>query len=91
MARGAEADRAAVARGERPAFLESSPEQRLALLTRIAQNESKPEKPEEQFFVELKSRVVQAYYTSEIGIKQELEYKGNTYQAEFAGVDVSER
>ena len=35
--------------------------------------------------------MVQAYYTSEIGIKQELEYKGNTYQAEFAGVDVSDR
>jgi hypothetical protein len=35
--------------------------------------------------------VVHAYYTSEIGIKQELEYQGNTYQAEFAGIDVSER
>ncbi|HET7188182.1 MAG TPA: hypothetical protein VFI52_08510, partial [Gemmatimonadaceae bacterium] len=29
------------------------------------------------------------YYTSEIGIKQELDYRGNTYQAEFSGVDVS--
>ena len=38
---------------------------------------------------ELKSRVVQAYYTSEIGIKQEMEYKGNSYLAEFSGVDVS--
>jgi hypothetical protein len=37
---------------------------------------------------ELKSRVVDAYYTSGIGIKQALEY-GNTYQAEFSGVDVS--
>ena len=73
------------------AFLESSPEQRLALLQTIAGTESKPETPEAQFFVELKSRVVHAYYTSEIGIKQELEYKGNTYQAEFAGVDVSDR
>jgi hypothetical protein len=71
------------------AFLESSPEQRLALLQTIAGSESKPETPEARFFVELKSRVVQAYYTSEIGIKQELEYKGNTFQAEFAGIDVS--
>jgi hypothetical protein len=71
------------------AFMKSSPEQRLAVLTRMAQNESKPEKPEEQFFKELKGRVVYAYYTSEIGIKQEIEYKGNTYQTEFAGYDVT--
>jgi hypothetical protein len=41
------------------------------------------------FFAELKSKVVHAYYTSEIGIKQEMEYKGNTYQNEFSGFDVS--
>ena len=73
------------------AFMKSSPEQRLAVLTRMAQNETKPEKPEEQFFKELKGRVVYAYYTSEIGIKQDMEYKGNTYQAEYAGYDVSKQ
>jgi hypothetical protein len=71
-------------------FLESSADQRLALLQKMAERESKPERPEERFFVLLKSRVVNAYYTSEIGIKQELDYRGNVYQAEFAGVDVSE-
>jgi hypothetical protein len=70
-------------------FLQSSPEQRVALLTRIAANERRPKTPEELFFVELKTRVVRAYYTSEIGIKQELEYKGNSYLAEFVGTDVS--
>ena len=70
-------------------FLDATAAQRLALLERIAANEGKPEKPEEHFFKELKSRVVDAYYTSEIGIRQELEYRGNTYQAEFSGVDVS--
>jgi hypothetical protein len=70
-------------------FLDSTPAQRLVLLERIAAHEGKPEKPEEHFFTELKSRVVDAYYTSEIGIKQELDYRGNTYQAEFSGVDVS--
>ena len=39
--------------------------------------------------VELKGRVVHAYYSSEIGIKQELEYKGNVFLQEFAGQDVS--
>ena len=43
----------------------------------------------QRFFVLLKSRVVNAYYTSEIGIRQELDYRGNVYQAEFSGVDVS--
>ena len=68
-------------------FMTASPDQRVAVLTQIARNEIKPEKPEEEFFVELKSRVAWAYYTSEIGIKQELEYKGNTFQATFAGYD----
>jgi len=66
-------------------FLQSSPAERIATLTRMAQNEGKPQKPEELFFAELKSRVVSAYYTSEIGIKQEMEYKGNTYLTEFVG------
>src|SRR6185503_5392508 len=61
-------------------FVESSGAQRLALLQRMAEHESKPEKPEERFFVELKSRVVNAYYTSEIGIRQELDYRGNVFQ-----------
>jgi gluconate 2-dehydrogenase subunit 3-like protein len=72
-------------------FMKASPEQRVAVLTRMSQNESDPKKPEERFFKELKSRVVYAYYTTEIGIKQEMEYKGNTYQSEFAGIDVSQQ
>ena len=70
-------------------FMQSSAGQRLAVLTRMAQNERQPQKPEEIFFAALKSRVVQAYYTSEIGIKQEMEYKGNSYLTEFVGFDVS--
>jgi hypothetical protein len=71
-------------------FMQSSPEERLAVLSQLAQNESQPKKPEELFFAELKSRVVHAYYTSEIGIKQEMEYQGNSYLTEFAGTDVSQ-
>lgn len=71
-------------------FLEVTPAQRLALLESIAAHEDKPEKPEEKFFAQLKSRVVDAYYTSEIGIRQEMDYRGNVVQAEFSGVDVSQ-
>ena len=70
-------------------FLQSSPDERTAVLTRMAQNEGKPQKPEEVFFAELTAKVVHAYYTSEVGIKQEMEYKGNSYLAEFVGTDVS--
>ena len=70
-------------------FMQASAEQRVALLERIARNESNPQKPEEKFFVELKSRVAYAYYTSKIGIHDELEYKGNTYLRDFVGTDVS--
>lgn len=70
-------------------FMKSSHGERIAVLTRVSANETNPQKPEETFFVELKSRIAHAYYTSKIGIRQELEYKGNTYLREFAGVDVS--
>jgi Gluconate 2-dehydrogenase subunit 3 len=72
-------------------FMQASPEQRVALLERIAQNEANPQKPEEKFFILLKSQVAYAYYTSKIGIHDELEYKGNTYLREFAGEDVSKK
>jgi len=70
-------------------FLQSSPDERVAVLTRMAENERTPNKPEELFFAELKSRVAHAYYTSEIGIQKDMEYKGNSYLAEFVGFDVS--
>jgi hypothetical protein len=70
-------------------FLQSPPAARVALLTGMAQNEAQPKRPEEVFFAELKSRVVHAYYTSEIGIQRDMEYKGNTYLAEFVGTDVT--
>ncbi len=70
-------------------FLESSPEQRIALLTRISANEMQPSKPEEFFFKELKSRTARAYYSSKIGIHTEMEYKGNISLKEFVGYDAT--
>jgi len=70
-------------------FMQSSADERTAVLTRIARNEGAPKTPEENFFATLKSAVVHAYYTSSVGIKQEMEYKGNSYLPEFVGADVS--
>jgi hypothetical protein len=66
-------------------FLAGTPEQRAAVLTRMAANEGAPKAPEELFFRELKGRTIHAYYTSKVGIHDEMEYKGNTLQDEYAG------
>jgi hypothetical protein len=69
-------------------FLEAAPEQRVAVLTRMAAGESDPKTSPEHFFRELKGWTARAYYTSKIGIHLDQEYKGNVYQrGEFAGYD----
>jgi hypothetical protein len=68
-------------------FTTATAEQRTAVVARMAANEGAPQAPEERFFGELKAETIRAYYTSKIGIHQEMEYKGNTLLAEFAGED----
>src|SRR5437867_301981 len=70
-------------------FLKATSEQQVAVLSRMAQNEFHPKSKEEKFFAELKRRTVNAYYTSEIGIHKEMEYKGNTLLKEFTGYEGS--
>jgi len=55
------------------------------LLAQISKNEIAPATPLEEFFVMTKHATIQGYYTSEIGIHQELRYKGNQYIQEFVG------
>lgn len=69
------------------AFLEATLQQRIQLLTRMSQNERDPKKPEEIFFKELKNSTIRAYYTSKIGIHDEMQYKGNVSIKEFVGYD----
>ena len=69
-------------------FMQATPDQRISVLTRISANEKDPQKPEEKFFREIKARTAHAYYTSKIGIHQEMEYKGNVPIKEFVGFDV---
>jgi len=71
-------------------FMASTPEQRLALLTRIAAAESDPKTDAEKFFPEIKSSTIRAYYTSKIGIHDDQQYKGNVIQpGEYAGYDAT--
>lgn len=59
--------------------------QAVELLTALARNEMKPATPLEHFFVMTKDATIRGYYTSEIGIHQELDYKGNRMLGEFVG------
>jgi len=71
-------------------FMASTPEQRLALLTRIAAAESDPKTDAEKFFKQIKGSTIQAYYTSKIGIHDDQRYKGNVIQpGEYAGFDAT--
>jgi len=56
-----------------------------AILAAISRNERKPQTPLEAFFVMTKEATIHGYYTSKIGIEQELRYKGNTFLREFVG------
>jgi gluconate 2-dehydrogenase gamma chain len=67
------------------AFVLASAEQQMALLTEMSRNEADPKTPLEEFFREAKTRTVQGYYTSKIGIHDELHYKGNQFLQEFVG------
>jgi hypothetical protein len=80
-------------------FLKATPEQRVAVVTRMASSEDetpgsrrrRPATPKSTiggFYRQLKSSTARAYYTSKIGIHDDQHYKGNVYQTgEYAGFD----
>jgi hypothetical protein len=68
-------------------FVDATPEDRIAVLTVLSDHDQMTDLPEVRFFIELKRLTVRAYYTSKIGIHDELEYKGNRINQEFVGCD----
>jgi Gluconate 2-dehydrogenase subunit 3 len=68
-------------------FVDSSPEERIAVLTVLSDHDQMTDLPEVRFFRDLKGLTVRGYYTSKIGIHDELEYKGNRMLTEFVGCD----
>ena len=56
-----------------------------AILQTISRNEKSPQTPLEAFFVMVKQATIRGYYTSKIGIHDELRYKGNQFLREFVG------
>jgi hypothetical protein len=68
-------------------FVDASPEDRIAVLTVLSDHAQMTDLPEVRFFIELKRLTVRGYYSSKIGIHDELEYKGNRILQEFVGCD----
>jgi hypothetical protein len=62
----------------------STPEQ-IAIMSELAGHEDGRDTPEERFFVALKRATIDGYYTSRIGIHQDLQYQGNTALSDFPG------
>src|SRR2546430_3566414 len=67
-------------------FLDATPDQRVAVLTRIAAAEHEPKTPAEHFFPELKHWTARTYYTSKRRIHADQPHKGTVHQrGEYAG------
>ncbi len=62
-----------------------TPDQQGGMLNAMAQNEGNPATAIQRFFAPLKRMTIDGYYTSKIGIHDDLRYVGNTAVAEFQG------
>jgi hypothetical protein len=61
-----------------------------AILQAISRNERAPQTPLETFFAIAKQATIRGYYTSKIGIHDELRYKGNQFLREFVGCETED-
>jgi hypothetical protein len=59
-------------------YSECSTTEQIAIMSEFAGHENGRDTPEEKFFVVLKRATIDGYYTSKIGIYQDLRYQGNT-------------
>ena len=82
-------DGEATARFKAP-FVRLTAAQSDAILHDISRNERTPQTALEEFFVMVKQATIRGYYTSEIGIHQELRYKGNRFLREFVGCETED-
>ena len=73
-------------------FLGASPEQQTTLLSRLSAegNPNKEEAIGRDFFQAIKSMTINGYYTSEIGLRQELGDSGQLFLPQFQGCDHKE-
>ena len=70
-------------------FKTASEQQKTALLTKIAAAEHNPQSDAEKFFKQLKQTTAFVYYSSSVGIHQDISYKGNVILEQFVGYDAT--
>ncbi len=80
----AELNRLSMEHHKRP-FLKLGKGEQIALLKELAKAEDDPKTDGEKFFRQLKGATIFGYYTTDIGIHKDIEYKGNVIQEQFAG------
>jgi hypothetical protein len=68
-------------------FVDSDPEERIGVLTVLSQNISNTALPEIRFFREIRQLTIRGYYSSKIGIHDDLDYRGNCVLEEYVGCD----
>lgn len=68
-------------------FVNASKEQQISLLKQIAQAEKSPNTEPEKFFTQLKETTAFGYYSSSIGIHQDMNYLGNCILDKFVGYE----
>jgi len=67
-------------------FVDSESEERIAVLTVLSKNISS-DLPEVRFFREIRQLTIRGYYTSKIGIHDDLDYRGNRMLDEYVGCE----
>lgn len=70
-------------------LLNESGETPAGVLTRLAKNEKDPRTEAEKFFTQLKQTTAFAYYSSSLGIHQEMGYLGNVILPQFKGYEAN--
>lgn len=70
-------------------FLSASKAQQAEMLSKLAEKEKDAKTEPEKFFTQLKETTAFAYYSSSIGIHQEVNYKGNVLLEQFVGYDAT--
>jgi hypothetical protein len=72
-------------------FVALKPEQQTAILKHMSESKAEPPSEEKAFFLDLRKRVVFAYYTSEVGLREELNYKGKQVMGHWKGCQHPDR
>ena len=71
------------------AFVKASKDGQTKLLSELAAAENHPNSAAEKFWTQLKQTTAFAYYSSSVGIHQEIEYNGNVILDKFVGYDAT--